>query len=402
MASDRPYTLTIFGATGFTGRLAALYVAKQYSGAGWRWAIAGRSASKLEALKQECGGAPDVVVADSSNAAAVEAMVKQTKVLCACAGPFARYGTPVLAACANHGTDYVDITGETNWVRQMIGQYDDVAKKSGARIVPHCGHDCVPWDLMVLMLNKKLREANAEESLASVDMYDDIKAAASGGTLETAIGILYGPEKKVPRSTLGYDALMKVGDAQGTCRVKAKNVGTLRMGKGSEPHRTYFIMAAVNANTVKRSNAINKYGDQVTYREGQAHSSLVGAICALMSLAFFGMALAVPPMRWALRKFVLPKPGEGPSEADMATGYLTLSATAKGTKGGVARASMHFPTDPGYKDTARMLVESGLTLALGDVPRNSPGGLLTPATCQGEALLKRLESTGTTFAFRSA
>lgn len=402
------YDLVIYGATGFTGRLASLYVAKQY-GSGLKWAIAGRSRQKLEAIQRECQGLPPVIVADSDDDAALAQMVAQTKVVCTFAGPFARYSCKLVAACVAAGVDYCDITGEVDWVREMIAKHDDAAKKSGARIIHLCGHDSLPWDVMTLMLTKKLRESNPNAELKRVDFWDDIKSQPSGGTLETAFGILFGKDGKKPKAAevkaLGFDPLLKLqdGSAASEHKLSAKNVSVMEGAdpkKGHTAVRTMFFMAGVNANAVKRSNALNGYGKQVVYSEGQSFGSSISAIMYLAGLAMLGLGLAIPPTRYLLRKFVLPKPGEGPSEKFMQSGFLNLTGVARSTEGQVAKATLRFPVDPGYLDTARMCVEAGLALALdGAKLGNAAGGVRTPGACQGEAVLQRLLKTGSAFEY---
>lgn len=407
MSSGKNYDLLLFGATGFTGTLAAKYVTKQY-GSDIHWALAGRSKSKLEQLKQECQGIPDVVIADSGDQASIEAMVAKTRVVVTFAGPFARYGKGLVAACAKAGVDYCDITGESDFVREMIAKHDETAQASGARIVSFCGHDCVPWDLSVLMLAKKMKEKNPSAELAKVHFWDKIKSIPSGGTLETAMDIKYGPKKeKAPElRALGYDPLLKPSGGEtgpSEFKLNAKNVSSLQTSNpklGHAGHRTFFFMAGVNANAVKRSNALNKYGKKVMYCEGQAFSTLYKAVLYLSKLAMLGLGLAIPPIRALLRKYVLPKPGEGPSEEFMNSGFLDVTGVATGTDGSTVKSTMRFPVDPGYKDTARMAVEAGLSLSLDSAKLANPkGGVFTPACCQGEVLLDRLIKTGSAFEY---
>lgn len=398
------YDLVLYGSTGFTGRLAVRYVAKQYQDT-IRWAVAGRNRAKLEALAAEEGaGYPDIIVADSTNEKSLQDMCAATKVVATTAGPFARYGTPVVKACVEAGCDYCDITGEAKWVRDMVADYDDAARSSGSRIVHLCGHDSVPWDISTLMLAKKLKQKG--EDLARVDFYDKIKTSPSGGTLETAMGIMFGEEKKAKASiaavALGFDPMLKPrpGTAgPSPCKTSIRNVNTLAMStKSGQPHRSIFFMAAVNGTTVKRSNALNHYGPKVEYCEGTAFSSYFSALAYFLSMCFVGLCMVIPPVRWLLRAYVLPKPGEGPSEEYMEKGFLNLTGVAKGTGGTEVKSKLRFFVDPGYKDTARMLVESALSLSLdNDKLEDKSGGVLTPASCQGEVLLNRLVKTGCTF-----
>ena len=397
------YDLVLYGATGFTGRLAVAYVATQYPT--MKFAIAGRREEALKKVKVELGNANvGILVADSANKEALSKMVSRAKVVATTAGPFSRYGTLLVETCAELGVDYVDITGETNWVREMIAKYDDTARKTGARIVNLCGHDSVPWDLSTLLLANKLKEGG--EDLDRIDFYDDIKSAPSGGTLETALGIMFGTDGKgnnFPNSkALGYDALLKLPDSSPSeFKFKARNVGyTVEFPKKRAlPYRSFFFMAAVNANTVKRSNAINGYGPAVRYTEGTSFPSLCAAVMFVLGYVVYGICIYIAPLRWLMRKFYLPKPGEGPSDKFMDAGYLHVTGVAKGTKGTVAKSTMSFNVDPGYKDTARMVVESALSLSLDGHKITSGGGVLTPATCQKEVLLERLLATGTSFKF---
>lgn len=403
------YDIVIYGATGFTGRLAALYIAKQY-GSTIRWAIAGRSQQKLEAIKSECQahqGDCGILIADSNDESALAAMVAQTKVVCTFAGPFIRYGSKLVAACVTAGVDYCDITGESEWVRGMITKHDDDAKASGARIVHLTGHDSLPWDILAFMLAKKLKEGNASSEVKRIEFWDHIKSAPSGGTLETAMGIMFGKDgKKAPEvKALGYDPLLKlqVGSGASSFKLSAKNVGFYEGAsakKGNSCARTLFFMAGVNANTVKRSNALNGYGKNLVYCEGQAFKSSLKAFKYLVGLVLFGICLHIKPLRYLLRKYVLPKPGEGPSEEAMKEGYLKIMGVATSTDDRVAKATISFPVDPGYLDTARMCVEAGLTLSMdGDKLHNKSGGVTTPAACQGEAVLERLLKTGSAFEY---
>jgi len=387
------YDLVLFGATGFTGRLATAYIAEQY-GSRVRWAVAGRSADKLAALATECGGDAGIIVADSEDVAALEQMVSQTKCVASFAGPFARYGSNLVAVCAKAGVDYVDITGEIDWVRSMIEKHDDEARESGARIVPLCGHDSVPWDLTTMALARELRKTG--DRLTTVELWDRIRSAPSGGTLETALGIMNGAPAK--KSALGFDPLLKTADGAPSANKLTVNNVTRATAEADGGARGFFVMANVNAATVKRSNALLGYGESVTYREGQAFSSLGKARKVELVLLGLFLVLKSPPLtrlaRWA---GWLPKPGDGPSEETMRSGFLRVTGEARGVNGGRAKATLTFPTDPGYKDTARMAVEAGLALALDEDQRIAArGGVLTPASCQGEVLLERLLATGST------
>jgi len=387
------YDLVIYGATGFTGKLAVAYTHERYGKSTIRWAIAGRSRSKLSALAEEFGGC-GIIVADSEDNSAVEAMVSQTRCIVSFAGPFSRYGSNIVEACASRGVDYCDITGEIDWVRSMITAHDATARKTGARIVPLCGHDSVPWDLTTMVLAHELKKTDPNERMSQVDFWDKIRSAPSGGTLETAIEII---GKGSPATKGAFDPLLRT--PAGTASTSALKIGNISSPtlEADGSARGLFVMANVNASVVKRSNALCDYGSAVTYREGQAFSSIGKARSAALVLAALYVVLRVPLLHMAFRALGwLPKPGEGPSEAEMAKGFLRVTGRAQGERGGSATATLTFPTDPGYKDTARMAIEAGLALALEGGRCARAGGVLTPAACQGEVLLERLLETGCT------
>lgn len=382
--------LVLYGATGFTGRLAAKYVERQY-GRSIKWALAGRSESKLRQMQSELADIPQIIVADGGDEAALEALASRTAVVATCAGPFGRYGSKLVAACAKAGTDYCDITGESDWVREMINAHDAAAKQSGARIVHFCGHDSIPWDLSVLMLSKKLAER--EDELVSVDFFDDINGNISGGTLETMFA------DEGTQRTWAFDPLLrKIDGSKSQQKFKPDNVSLLRLERWSDfTVRTSFFMADINADVVKRSNALLGYGD-LTYSEGLGFKGIGSALIYMLTMGSINLALALPPVRWLLRKTVLPKPGEGPSEEAMLQGYLRVHGKARGVRGTTVSSKMTFQVDPGYMDTARMLVEAALALSLDKAKlAGVPGGSYTPAACQGTVLLDRLCATGTTF-----
>lgn len=392
--SERQFDVVVYGATGFCGGLGAKYIAEKYGNSGLKWAIAGRSQAKLDKVKQECKGLPEIVICDSNDEESIKAAVVQTKVMIATAGPYARYGSPVVKACAELGTDYCDITGEGDWVREMIALYDDKARSTGARIVHYTGHDCVPWDIMTLMLSSKLKEQG--EELKRVDMYDTVSSGVAGGTIQTAIDAITGREK--PKKILDYDPLLKAGEAPSTSKTVISNVGWVTPGKDGMPTRCNFFMAGVNAACVKRSNALLKYSDELTYCEGWAKKGCLDANCTMLALAAFGCALACPPTRACVQK-CLPAPGEGPKEETFAKGFLRVIGVGEGSKGGKVKATMIFKgEDPGTQATMRMCVEAALCFVL-EKDFECPGGVYTPAACQGKKLLKRLQETGTTFNF---
>lgn len=396
---ERAFDIVIFGATGFTGKMAAVYMAKQY-GNKVRWAIAGRRKGALEAIRAELvsinpslNNLP-LIIADSSDSKSLAELANQTKVVITTTGPFGKYGSELVRHCAELGTHYCDITGETDWVREMIDRHDDRARETGARIVHFCGHDCIPWDLIVLECAKKLRASG--ESMTEVSCFDQISSTPSGGTMATVFHALL--ERVVYKSTLGFDPLLKTTTgAKTTNKFIVNNQMSLGYSKVAKAWIGPFAMASVMGNCVRRSNAVNNYGPNLTYKEATVYASFFAGFVEIATLIVFGSMLLTSPFRALLSATILPAPGQGASEKSMDGGFLKVTAVAKGSNGGSVKATLYFPTDPGYRDTARMLVESGLVLALDQAEMKVGGGVWTPATCQGDLLLKRLVATGCSY-----
>eukprot|EP00933_Yihiella_yeosuensis_P022449 TRINITY_DN17692_c0_g1_i1.p1 TRINITY_DN17692_c0_g1~~TRINITY_DN17692_c0_g1_i1.p1 ORF type:complete len:409 (-),score=69.83 TRINITY_DN17692_c0_g1_i1:44-1270(-) len=381
------YDVILFGATGFTGSLILDYLVKKSA----KFAICGRNREKLETTIERYTSKPDIFVLDvlSATDEEISDVVQKTRCVCTGIGPFVRYGEPLLKACALKGVDYVDTSGESTFFRTMIEKYDSVAKKSGARIVVHCGQDCVPYDLMVWKLWKELGA-----DFKGVKIFTEAKASASGGTLSTA---LLNMQSKPPKSDLGFDPLYLVDGKKSTCGTQ------VQLPKGSTyydevgQHGGPWIMGPVMANAVRRTNAILNMVPDLEYHEAMLDSSDIG-MTATLKVAM-GTSVYMPFLAGFWQSVgVIPEAGSGPSQETMDQGFLTLTAFAetKAESENKYKAVMKFYTDPGYKDTARMCAEAALALV--DLPKSQKaGGVYSPAAACGEGLFQRLMATGTTW-----
>jgi|EP01049_Picozoa_sp_SAG25_P005685 short subunit dehydrogenase-like uncharacterized protein len=353
--AEQELDLVIFGATGFTGQLVARYLA-QPERAHIRWAIAGRRVTALKALRAQLVAEAEssssssgqqhvvlaqlpLIVADSSDAASLRALVSRTKVVLSTVGPFALYGTPLVQACAEHGTDYCDITGESDWVREMVDRYDDLARATGARIVHFCGHDCVPWDLAVDAVAKRLRDEH-EEELVSVRCYDEIRGSASGGTIATIFASLSDRAKYRAVTCTGFDPLFKAAppySGASDCRTRAANQSFLGYSQEAGCWVGPFVMAMVMANAVRRSNALNRYSKKLIYAEAKVYPNFFAGFVDVFTMMIFGTCLMCPLWRWLLRTCVLPKPGQGPTPHSMDSNFLRVTTIGEGDKGTTAK-----------------------------------------------------------------
>lgn len=204
----------------------------------------------------------------------------------------------------------------------MIDKYDDVARQSGARIVSMCGHDCAPWDLIVLECANKLKKQN--ESLVEINCYDEIRASASGGTYATLFHSL--EDRVIYKAALGFDPLLKnLEGKKSDNKFSVKNQSFLGYSKEFGAYVGPFVMAAVMSNCVRRSNAVNNYSNKLVYREAEVYPSFMAGFVSVLRLIVFGTALFNPVFKWILASYILPKPGEGPSEKAMDKGWLKIT-----------------------------------------------------------------------------
>ena len=405
--APRQFDVVVFGATGFTGRLVAEYLAR--AAPTLRWALAGRSRGKLEEMRRGLGaidgrlGALELLLADAADPAALAIVAKCARVVCTTVGPYLKYGRALAAACAEAGTDYCDLTGETPFVRASIDENHARAQATGARIVHCCGFDSIPSDLGTLMLAGAYRARGRQ--IARADLFvGPMRGAASGGTIasmftlfeqaasDPAIRRLSGdpyallPDRKQDRGPDGGDQLGVRFDE--------------RLGEWTGP----FVMAAINTRVVRRSNALLgfSYGRGFRYSEvmslGRGPRGLLRAGTLTAGLGGLVAAAATGAGRSLLGRF-LPAPGEGPEQAARDSGYfkIRILGEAEGAPALRLVARVEGKSDPGYGETAKMLGESALCLAL-DRERLPPQtGVLTPASAMGEPLLERLRAAGMVF-----
>ncbi len=397
--ADRPLDLVVYGATGFTGRQAAAYVARR-APPGLRWAIAGRNIEKLRRVRRALGAAAHdlpMIVADAQDDVAITALARRCRVVLTTAGPYAKYGSLLFAACAAAGTDYVDITGETPWVREMIDQHEATAVASGARMVPLCGFDSVPSDLGVYLLVHHFRTAHGEAT-HTVHSAFSAKGGVNGGTLDSALTLM--AQGKVGK--LADPFLLNPPEARpGTGGARSEDLRAAvhdpELGRWVAP----FFMGPVNTRVVRRSQALwarqgLDYGPDFAYREAM---SVGGRLSGQAVAATIGLTMQLGRTAWGRRllRALSPAPGVGPSEATMDGGGFTARFAGVSESGRRARVTVRGQGDPGNRCTVRMLCESAFCLVEDDpaLPaRAHGGGVLTPASAFGEVLLARLRATG--------
>jgi len=387
MADAREFDVIVYGATGYTGRLVAEHLLKTYGASGdLAWAMAGRSEAKLKEVRGLIGAPATLplIVADAADPTSLQAMVKRTRVILTTVGPYQLYGTPLVAACAAAGTDYVDLAGESHWVAAMIGEHDAAAKKSGARIVFACGFDSIPSDLGVYFVEKRATEAFGAPAPRVRGRVRRIRGGPSGGTLASGTTTMEAIKRDPSIGALRANPFALTPGFQGPTQPEESVYEDKVTGSWVAP----FIMSKTNTKVVHRSNFLmgHPWGQDLQYdellmidappKDGQSPS-----------VGFEGSAL---------------KPGEGPSREEREAGFYDILFIAETADGRTVRTAVKGDMDPGYGSTSKMLGESAVCLVR-DVPRSlTPGGCWTTASAMAEPLIKRLEANaGITFSVES-
>ncbi len=404
-STDTTYDLVVFGATSFVGQILTQYLFASYGVSGEvKWAVAGRSESRLNTLKSGLGaGAGDlpVILADATDDQSLKTLCEQTRVVISTVGPYALYGEPLVKACVETGTDYCDLTGEVQWIRRMLERYEDQAKASRARIVHCCGFDSIPSDMGVWFLQQQA-EKTFGEPCQDVRMRVKVaKGGLSGGTVASMINIAKEAAAD-PKLRKELANPFSISPPEHRSKVRQPSLKGAQFDKTFNVWLAPFVMAAINTRVIHRSNALQdaRYGMEFTYDEammtGTGAKGRLTAYGITAALAGFLTASAIKPTRWLVEKFV-PQPGEGPSPEDQKAGFYDLRFVGRTRDGKTMITKVTGDADPGYGSTSKMLGEAGMCLAF-DVPADQPGGFWTPASLLNGKLLERLTSkAGLTF-----
>ena len=390
---EKNLDIVVYGATGFTGKLCAKYLSE--NSVDLNWAIAGRNKEKLEELKKELSLDVDIFIAESNDEKALDNITKNTKVVLSTAGPFHRYSSSLVKSCVKNSSDYVDITGEFFWIREMIDLHHEEASSKGVRIIPACGYDSIPSDLGTFFSSTKIKEP-----IKRIESFHAGQGGVSGGTTETGFSMgdlklgkkMNDPFVLNPEKSVSNEQKLLSSDSVG---IKKNNLIESWTGP--------FIMAVSNTRVVRRSAALLElnqegYGVNFTYQEHAFYKKFRTALLVTFVTLLFGLILSTP-----IRKLVrplLPKPGEGPSEETMENGFFDSFFTAELDNGEKKLFRVHGKGDPGYKVTSKFVCESALTLVKDreKLPGgNEYGGVLTPASGLGQPLIDRLSSNGVHF-----
>ncbi|MGV9777705.1 saccharopine dehydrogenase family protein [Streptosporangium sp. NPDC003464] len=378
MPDDRPYDIVLFGSTGFTGELTARYLARS-AGPGCRWALAGRNRAKLGAVRDRIG-LPELPLlhADVTDPASLAELARQARVVATTVGPYLSYGEPLVAACADAGTHYADITGEPEFVDLMFTRHHHRAERTGAKIVHACGFDSVPHDLGAYFTVNRLPEGVPIE----VDGFVRGNGKPSGGTVHSALTAISRP-RQTARAALARRA------------AEGRPIGRRARGTAGPPRYVggwALPLPTIDPRIVARSaRALERYGPDFTYRHHVAVRRLPAALGLVAGTGALVALAQLPPVRsWLLGRTAS---GDGPTPEQRARSWFKVTFLGRG--GGKRVVTEVAGGDPGYDETAKMLAESALCLAFDDLPPVS--GQVTTAVAMGGALIERLQRAGITF-----
>jgi short subunit dehydrogenase-like uncharacterized protein len=407
--TDRQYDIVVWGATGVAGRLVAEYLTEQYGPDALALAIGGRSEKRLETLAADLAAGTEwadvpIVLGDATDLESLREMAASTAVVCTTVGPYTTYGTPLVEACIDAGTDYCDLTGEVNWIRETVDRFHDAAVEAETRIVHSCGFDSVPADIGTALIQSFARETFGPPCETVRIYVEDGSGGVSGGTL-ASFGELFEAtaEDPVARRVLANPySLAPPGEREGV------DPGEQRRPR-KDPLRAEWTapspMAPVNERVVRRSNALLGYpwgrefrcSEVVPTGRGLKGAATAGVVAG--GLGLFSAAMSVRPLRSGIRKYVFPDPGEGPTSEETERGYFSVRVLGRGRADDdqfTVEAKFGADWGPGYGATARMLGEAGMCLREEETDSPLSGGVLTPAAAIGTPLADRLRAIGFT------
>ncbi len=395
------YGIVLYGATSFVGQLVAEYLQKLLAAKGKdnevSWAIAGRNQQKLEQVKTQLGNTDlPIIIADSEDADSLTKMVTQAQVIISTVGPYLKYGEPLIKACAENGTDYVDLTGEALFIKDMLDKYQQTAKESGARIINSCGFDSLPSDLGVLFTQNYAQKEYGEYCETINMRVKAAKGGLSGGTVSSMATIFeeLGKDKSL-RKQMANPYLLN--DDDNRPNVRQQNVNLPQWDAENERWVAPFIMASINTRIVHRSNQLRDYQYGRNFKYDEAMWLPAGLKGRLMSygmtagIAGFAASMMFKPSRELLNEHILPKSGEGPSKSQQENGCFDIRFFGYTNTNHEVLTKVTGDKDPGYGGTCQMLAQSALCLLQDINKQEVEGGFWTPAAAMGEALIKRLQ-----------
>ncbi len=396
MRNNREFDIIVWGASGFTGKLVAEYIYKNYKLKNLKWAIAGRNKLKLISIRESfLDDKIPIVIANSFDKLSLEKMVKRTSVICTTVGPYAKYGSLLVDSCINNKTHYCDIAGEAQWIRKIIDMHHMDAQENKVKIVNSCGFDSIPSDIGVYFIYRNILKKNLKIQMRVTNA----KGTYSGGTYYSMQNVLKeaSDSKQVKDLLLNPYGLNPSGHLNGPDK---RDLMSIVYDKKIKSWIAPFMMAGINTKIVRRSNALTnyKYGKKFSYDEAiMTGGGIKGRIVAIvLSVPLIFFTIRPGSFLYKILNFFSPKPGEGPNKEKRENGFYNIRFYVFQKNSKTSIFEVTGDKDPGYGSTSKMLAESAICLAKDNLNKNF--GVLSPSVAMGNYILDRLKSNaGLTF-----
>ena len=390
MIDKREYDIIIWGASGFTGRLVAEYLYKNYNSKDLKWAIAGRDNQKLISIRKTfLNDEVPIVLADSFDETSLNKMTQRANVICSTVGPYAKYGSLLVKSCIKNKTHYCDLAGEAQWIRKMIDLYHEEAIRNQVKIVNSCGYDSIPSDMGVYFINKNLSKKNLTIKMRVTGT----KGGYSGGTYASMQNIIKeaSSDRDVRKSLTNPYGLNPVGEQSGHDK---RDLSSVVYDKKIKSWIAPFLMAGINTKIVRRSNALSNYnyGKDFKYDEAvMTGKGIKGQLAGIMlSIPLILLAAKPGSILNKIFSFFVPKPGQGPNKKERESGYFSSKFFVFDEHSNSSIFKVTGDRDPGYGSTSKMLAESAVCLAKDNL--DNTFGIITPSYAMGNNILERLVS----------
>ena len=390
MIDKREFDIIIWGASGFTGRLVAEYLYKNYNSKDLKWAIAGRDNQKLISIRKTfLNDEVPIVLADSFDETSLNKMTQRANVICSTVGPYAKYGSLLVKSCIKNKTHYCDLAGEAQWIRKMIDLYHEEAIRNQVKIVNSCGYDSIPSDMGVYFINKNLSKKNLTIKMRVTGT----KGGYSGGTYASMQNIIKeaSSDREVRKSLTNPYGLNPVGEQSGHDK---RDLSSVVFDKKIKSWIAPFLMAGINTKIVRRSNALSNYnyGKDFKYDEAvMTGKGIKGQLAGIMlSIPLILLAAKPGSILNKIFSFFVPKPGQGPDKKERESGYFSSKFFVFDEHSNSSIFKVTGDRDPGYGSTSKMLAESAVCLAKDNL--DNTFGIITPSYAMGNNILERLVS----------
>ena len=390
MIDKREFDIIIWGASGFTGRLVAEYLYKNYNSKDLKWAIAGRDNQKLISIRKTfLNDEVPIVLADSFDETSLNKMTQRANVICSTVGPYAKYGSLLVKSCIKNKTHYCDLAGEAQWIRKMIDLHHEEAIRNQVKIVNSCGYDSIPSDMGVYFINKNLSKKNLTIKMRVTGT----KGGYSGGTYASMQNIIKeaSSDRDVRKSLTNPYGLNPVGEQSGHDK---RDLSSVVYDKKIKSWIAPFLMAGINTKIVRRSNALSNYnyGKDFKYDEAvMTGKGIKGQLAGIMlSIPLILLAAKPGSILNKIFSFFVPKPGQGPDKKERESGYFSSKFFVFDEHSNSSIFKVTGDRDPGYGSTSKMLAESAVCLAKDNL--DNTFGIITPSYAMGNNILERLVS----------